>query len=222
VKRVNAERTYHSPLRAEQARRTREQIITAARALFGERGYSAASLRAVAESAGVAPETIYDIFGTKRTLLEEVVTAAITEGRAEPDDWLEHSWVREILRINSPADRLRRWIQHTAATLARTSPVHAIIREAAESDAELSRLYGRLQDERFAAHRRLIEPMIGRPAAGHEAETFSVLTSPELHHLMTVTRGWTQPRYAGWLEQTLTSLIPTAAHRDGGPADPGR
>jgi hypothetical protein len=73
----------------------------------------------------------------------------------------------------------------------------------------LSGLYRRLHDERFAAHRRLIEPMIGRPATDHEAETFSALTSPELHRLMTVTRGWTQHDYTRWLEQTLTSLIHT-------------
>jgi hypothetical protein len=80
----------------------------------------------------------------------------------------------------------------------------------------LSKLYRRLHDERFAAHRRLIEPMIGRPAADHEAETFSALTSPELHHLMAITRGWTQQRYSRWLEQTLTSLIPAGTqHHDG-------
>ena len=49
--------------------------------------------------------------------------------------------------------------------------------------------------------------MIGGPATHDEAETFSALTSPELHHLLTVTRGWTQQRYAEWLEQTVTSLL---------------
>ena len=48
--------------------------------------------------------------------------------------------------------------------------------------------------------------MIGRPATD-EAKTFSALTSPELHHLLTVTCGWTQQRYAEWLEQTVTSLL---------------
>jgi hypothetical protein len=87
------------------------------------------------------------------------------------------------------------------------APVHAVIRGAARPDPEFEHLYQRLQAERFAAHRRLIEPMIGRPATDDEAETFSALTSPELHHLLTVTRGWTQQRYAEWLEQTVTSLL---------------
>jgi AcrR family transcriptional regulator len=200
-------RTYRSPLRAEQALRTRERVIAAARALFVAQGYAGTSLRAVAESAGVAPETIFDIFGNKRTLLEAVIAAAINESQDEPDDWLERSWVKKILILPRPAERLRRWIKHTATTLARTSPVHAVIRGAASSDPEFEHLHQRLQAERFAAHRALIEPMIGRPATDDEAETFSALTSPELHHLLTVTRGWSQQRYAEWLEQTVTSLL---------------
>ena len=51
--------------------------------------------------------------------------------------------------------------------------------------------------------------MLGRPATDDEAERFSALTSPELYHLLTVTR-WTQPRYAEWLERTVTSLLQRA------------
>lgn len=207
MKPVTAPRAYRSPLRAEQARGTRARIIAAAQALFIGRGYAATSIRAVAESAGVVPETVYGIFGTKRALLEAVVDSAITGGTAEPRDWLQHSWVTEILALASPRERLNRWVRHTAATLSRTSPVHAVIRGAAESDRDLAGLHRRLHEERFAAHRRLIEPITGRRAAEQEAETFSALTSPELHHLLTVTRGWTQHRYTTWLEQTVTAVI---------------
>ena len=208
VKPVRTPRVYRSKLRAEHARRTREQVIDAARILFTTRGYAATTIRAVAEAAGVVPETVYDIFGTKRALLEAVVDSAITGGVTEPQDWLGHSWVTEILAVPSPRERLIGWIRHTAATLARTGPVHAVIRGAAESDRDLEDLNRRLQAERFAAHRRLIEPMTGRAATDEESETFSALTSPELHHVLTVTRGWTQQRYTTWLEQTVTALIP--------------
>jgi hypothetical protein len=60
----------------------------------------------------------------------------------------------------------------------------------------------------------------GRPAADHEAETFSALTSPELHHLMSITRGWTQQGYSRWLEQTLTSLISVGTQHDAGTSGP--
>jgi hypothetical protein len=42
------------------------------------------------------------------------------------------------------------------------------------------------------------------------AVTSSDLASPELHYLMTVTRGWIHQRYTDWLEQTVTGQIPAA------------
>lgn len=46
----------------------REEILAAARTLFGERGFDAASLRAVGERAGVDPSLIHHYFGSKRGL----------------------------------------------------------------------------------------------------------------------------------------------------------
>ena len=62
-------RKYDSSRRKEQARRTRLQITEAARQLFLERGYSGATIEAIAEKAGVAKETVYAIFGSKRSIL---------------------------------------------------------------------------------------------------------------------------------------------------------
>ena len=46
-------RPYSSPLRAGQARLTREAIVDAAARLFSEKGYAAVSLDDIAEAAGV-------------------------------------------------------------------------------------------------------------------------------------------------------------------------
>jgi len=43
--------------------------------------------------------------------------------------------------------------------------------------------------------------------AEQAAETFSALASPELHYPLTVRRGWSQPRYARWLEQTVNAAL---------------
>jgi ABC-type nitrate/sulfonate/bicarbonate transport system substrate-binding protein len=39
------------------------------------------------------------------------------------------------------------------------------------------------------------------------ADTFSALASPELHHILTVDRGWSQRRYARWLQQTVKAAL---------------
>ena len=68
---VKTRRRYSSDLRREQARHTRERILDAAQRCFTERGYAAATVEAIALEAGVAVDTVYATFGTKRSVLTE-------------------------------------------------------------------------------------------------------------------------------------------------------
>src|SRR3954452_24127118 len=70
-------RQYRSAVRAEQARSTKRLIIEAAKHHFLERGFAGTTLSSVAETAGVATETIYATFGSKRALLEALIDATI-------------------------------------------------------------------------------------------------------------------------------------------------
>lgn len=56
---VKTRRKYYSPLRAGQAEQTRRRILKAGFRLFVDRGYAETTIAAVAEEAGVSPETIY-------------------------------------------------------------------------------------------------------------------------------------------------------------------
>jgi hypothetical protein len=47
------------------------------------------------------------------------------------------------------------------------------------------------------------------------AETFWILASLELHHLLRVDLGWTTARYQAWLTDALQTLLMPA--RDGAP-----
>jgi hypothetical protein len=66
---------------------------------------------------------------------------------------------------------------------------------------------------RFAGQREIMIALLQgerlRPGltAEQAADTFSALASPELHHLLTVRRGWSQRRYAQWLERTLDAAL---------------
>ncbi len=66
---MNEKKTYHSPLREEQMRRTREQILEGlVRAMA--RGLADLSIPEVAREAGVSVPTVYRYFKTKRDLIE--------------------------------------------------------------------------------------------------------------------------------------------------------
>src|SRR4051812_5901525 len=73
-------RSYNSPLRREQAARTRQRILDAAADLFIGKGYGATSIRSIAEAAGVAPDTVYATFGSKARLLSALIDVRLAPG----------------------------------------------------------------------------------------------------------------------------------------------
>jgi AcrR family transcriptional regulator len=69
---MNKQRDYQSPLRQEQARRTREQILDGLIQAMARGGLADLSIPAVAREAGVSVPTIYRYFHTKRELIESL------------------------------------------------------------------------------------------------------------------------------------------------------
>ncbi len=65
-----------APARQRDAARTRAALLEAARELFGARGYTATTVRQVAERAGVDPALVMRYFGSKTSLF----IAALDEG----------------------------------------------------------------------------------------------------------------------------------------------
>ena len=68
--------------RLARGRETREQLLAAATAVLGEDGYSAMSMRAVADRAGVRLSLVHYHFGSKAGLMEAVLEH-LTEGLLE-------------------------------------------------------------------------------------------------------------------------------------------
>ena len=59
--------------RAEQAARTRQTVLDAARALFAERGFATASLQDIADAMGVRKANVYYYFKTKAAILDALL-----------------------------------------------------------------------------------------------------------------------------------------------------
>ena len=140
-------RSYNSPLRADQALQTRRRVLDSALRLFADHGYAGTTVAAVAEHAGVSPETIYLALGGKRGLLEGVIETAITG----PDDVAsldDERWIT-IARLPTAAERLAKIVEFSCQILARTRPIHAVIRGAADKEAFAAALGRRLLHERL-------------------------------------------------------------------------
>src|SRR5438105_8681009 len=69
-------RIYNSPLRAEQAQRTRAAVLDAAGRCFLDKGYAATTMKDVAAAAGVSVQTVFGQ-GSKAALLLACVDRAV-------------------------------------------------------------------------------------------------------------------------------------------------
>jgi len=61
--------------RALAKQRTRERVLAAARRLFSERGYEGATIRDIAQAAGMSTGAVFASFADKSELFEEILTA---------------------------------------------------------------------------------------------------------------------------------------------------
>jgi AcrR family transcriptional regulator len=187
-----ARRRYHSPLRADQADQTRRRILDSAFRLFAERGYAATTIAAVADDAGVSAETIYLSLGGKRGLLEGAIEMAITG--AENHGTQEDNLWSTVAGLPGAVERLERMVEYSCGILARTRPIHAVIRGAADKEAFAAVLGRRLLHDRLTAQTERIGKYLRddlRPglSVDQAGQRYCVLASPELYYLLTVDPG---------------------------------
>jgi AcrR family transcriptional regulator len=201
-------RAYNSPLRADQAQQTRRRILEAARELFVDRGYAGTTVAAVAAEAGVSPETIYLTLGGKRGLLEGVMDITGPHDTVGDDD----QWWEMVAHLPDAPERLDKIVEYSCRILARTQPIHAIIRGAADKEAFAAALGRRLLAERLTNQTRRIDRYLGealRPglSVAEAGERYCALASPELYHVLTVELGWAADRHMSWLSQLLRTEL---------------
>jgi TetR/AcrR family transcriptional repressor of mexJK operon len=81
--------------------RSRSQVIDAARRVFLASGYHATTLQQVADEAGIAKRTIYNLYGDKDTLFRATVLSAI-----DIADSFARSLATEVRRVEDAAAQL--------------------------------------------------------------------------------------------------------------------
>jgi AcrR family transcriptional regulator len=209
---VKHRRAYHSPRRREQARATRHAVLEAARALFIETGYVATTIDAIAARANVAPETVYAVFGTKRSLLAELVDVSIAGGDEAPPIF-EQPWVQKMRDEPDPRRRLQVLASNGRSILERRAAVDEVVRGAAAADPEIATLRERGKAERYAGQRAALRMVMGEadPPEGMSfemaADILYALGSPETYRLLVVDRGWSSSRFEHWYGETLERLL---------------
>jgi AcrR family transcriptional regulator len=198
--------------RTEKAQRTRQRIIEAARGLFVEQGYGATTLQDVAARAGVAVQTIYFVFGNKRTLLKELVDITIA-GDDEPIATMDRPWFQGVLAAETAEAQLKAHVKGTRAVLARVAPITTMLAAASASDPEVAQLWphgNRPRHEvQVAAGKALVDKPGARDGVTAEqaADILYALLGPELYLLLVRDCGWSPQQWERWVYGNLRSQL---------------
>ena len=214
MRKVKSGRHYDSALRKEQARQTRVAILEAAQGLFAERGYASSTIEAIAAKAGVAVDTVYASFGSKRGVLSALLDLRVG-GDDQPIALLDRPGPQGVRRELSQRRQIAAFAADVTEIIERVRPVDDIIRSAAAVDGEIAALRSSVQESRFQNIRQFVGWVAGNGSLrGGISENDAAaivwsLTSPELHRLLRVDRAWASGRYSEWLAETLTrTLLP--------------
>lgn len=202
-------RRYRSPLRDRRAAETRDGLLAAAHRLFVTNGWFATGMRDVAAEAGVATETVYAYFSSKRRLLQAVVDIAVV-GDDHPEPVAERPEFAAIGR-GRHADRTAAAARLLTGIHGRTAPFAKVIREAAANDDEIADELRATRERQRSDVAAAAELIMGRAATLAERDGLWALTSPEIFLLLVEESGWTAEQYEAWMAKTLERVVPRSS-----------
>jgi AcrR family transcriptional regulator len=203
-------RAYSSPVRQEQAARTRARILEAAGDLFASEGYGRTTIRRIAEVAQVSGDTVYAVFGTKARVL-----TALIDQRLAPAPGVDNVLDRpEAHAVRDEPDQRRQihaFARDMAAVSARVGPVYEILRTAAAVEPEMAAIHAEMDSYRLRNMTQAAQWIAARGALRFDTERAGeviwALASPDVARMLCDGRGWTRDDYGQWLEDALVRVL---------------
>jgi TetR/AcrR family transcriptional regulator of autoinduction and epiphytic fitness len=209
---VTGKRRYESARRQQQATQTRRAILDAAGALFVDPGYAATPLTAVAAKAGVAVQTVYAVFGSKRQLLSDLVDVTIA-GDDAPVALPDRAFVAEIEALPEPRAKLARYARHLAETNARQADMILALAGAATADPDAAEIWRKNLEQRrqgmagFAAHLAAAGALRPEHDVDSAADVLWLAMDVRGYDWLVRRRGWSTERYQQWYVDTVAGAL---------------
>lgn len=205
-------RPYHAPQRAAAAARTRDAIAAAAMDVFERLGWSGATMRGIAEQAGVSLKTVEALHRTKAELLKEVVDYAIA-GDLRPVPILGRDSVAAMQAAPDAPTMLDLHARHTHAISERAASIFWVAEQAAPAHEDVATLWGHMCDNRragvhWAAAALLAKP--GMPAhvgQRYAEEVFWIATDPATYRSLTLGRGLDPTGFEAWIRNFYDKML---------------
>lgn len=208
-----ARRPYRSTLREEQARATRRAVVSTARDLFVELGWSRTTIDAVAARAGVSRRTVFTSVGGKAALLKLALDWALV-GDDEPVPMTGRQAIAEIEQLTDPRALVARWARFVAGLEDRAAPLAGVLVVAADADPEAADVHAVSERNRLGGAEFIVARLAAidglRQGLTRERAVAAalVLMDPAVHRTLVREHRWTSTEYAEWIERAaLAELV---------------
>ena len=210
----DVKRPYDSSGRRAAAAKRQTLILESARQLFEGEGYSATTMEAIADKAGVAVETVYLAFKTKASLLARVVDVALA-GDEAPVALPERPMFQEVREEKDQRRQLELLARNARVVLERAGPLQWTLLMASGHEPEIAALVENDQRRRLELQTEFIRwvaangPLAPGLNVKEAGRTYWTLASIEVHHLIRSTLGMSANDYERWLARNLKlALLP--------------
>jgi AcrR family transcriptional regulator len=209
---VKRPRRYSSPVRDEQAARTRERILDAASELFLDRGYGRTTMKDIAERAGVARDTVHAVYGSKAKVLTSLIDL-----RLVPDESVGNITERPELQAVKDETDQRKQVEQFAAFIAGLSthlrPVFEILRTASAVEPAMAEVFAEMDRYRMKNMQTYARWLAARGplrvTTKRAGEIIWTLASPDVGRMLCDELSWTEAQHAQWLADALVrTLLP--------------
>jgi AcrR family transcriptional regulator len=205
-------RPYHAPQRAAAAARTREAVAAAAKDAFERLGWSGATMRSIADQAGVSVKTVEVLYRTKAELLKEVVDYTIA-GDLLPIPVLGRDSVAAMEAAPDAPAMVGLHARHTRAISERAAPIFWVVEQAAPAHQDVARLWAQMCDNRRTGARWAATTLLTKPglpphlSQDYAEEVFWIAIDPGTYRSLTLGRGLSPAGFETWIRNFYVKML---------------
>jgi AcrR family transcriptional regulator len=187
-------------------------VLAAAIECFIDAGYPATTIATIAARAGVAVQTVYAAFGTKRAVLTEAIDVAIA-GDDEPVPVDDRPWMLPVWQAADGPATLRAYASAVRLIQGRVAPLFRALDVAAAAEPELHDLWEVSRQRRRLGAGGVVRAAAARSPlrAGLTIETAVdvvwALNGHELYLNLVEGCAWSPDRYTTWLGDLLVAQL---------------
>jgi AcrR family transcriptional regulator len=186
--------------------------VTAAKDAFERLGWSGATMRGIADQAGVSVKTVEALYRTKAELLKHVVDYAIA-GDLRPVPVLGREPAAAMRAAPDAPAMLGLHARQVTAIAERSAQVFWVVEQAAPADQDIAGLWTQMSDNRrsgarWAATTLLSKPGVPSQVGQHYAEeVFWLAIDPATYRGLTLGRGLSPDGFEAWIRNFYNKML---------------